>query len=484
MLNLAAVLTVGGLLSASTPPVPSPGLQNGDFEAGRPGEFPPGWSERGLMRDAGYRVELTRDTPHEGQSAVRLWRDKTVPVRPNSFGSLAQAVDVTALRGHRIRYSAAVKVVPGGDRVGLWLRVDGADGKPAFFDNMANRPITASTWAVHSIEAYVAPDAANLVLGLLLAGGGEAAMDSAILTDLGPADPEPSDEAKAYLDRALKLLATHHINGADADWPSITAQAYGAAAGATQPGHTYPAIQLVIKALGERHTFLSTPERMKAIVASRATAPLPTGRISGDIGFVALPAIATEAGNPKDDGEPYRQAIETVLKDGDAKAVCGWVIDLTSHTGGNMYPGLRGLAPLLGGDEPLGAFVGRSGRKPWESAARIARFKMSKTDAPLAVILGPRTASAGEAIAIGMLGRPTTRTFGQPSAGLTTGNAGFPLGDGAYLIITTVHEEDRTGHRYEGRIVPDETVPLDKAEAAAMAWLKSQGCRGSVSPIS
>jgi len=403
MVNLAAVLTVGGLLAAST----APALQNPDFEAGQPGEVPPGWSDRDVMRDAGYRVELTRDAPHAGQSAVRLWRDKAVPIRPGSFGSLAQAVDVAALRGHRVRYSAAVKVVPGSDPVGLWLRVDGADTKLKFFDNMANRPITSPTWTVHSIEAYVAPDAAKLVLGLLLFGGGEAAMDSVTLTDLGPADPAPIGEAKAYLDRALKLLADRHINGADADWPSIQRQAYAAAAGATEPSQTYPAIRVAIKALGERHTFLSTPERNKAIAASRATAPLPTGRIIGDIGFVALPAISTEAGNPKDDGEPYRQAIETLLKDGDAKAVCGWVIDLTAHTGGNMYPGLRGLAPLLGGDEPLGAFVGRSGRKPWDSAARLARFKMSKTDAPLAVILGPRTASAGEAIAIGYWDAPS-----------------------------------------------------------------------------
>jgi len=50
--------------------------------------------------------------------------------------------------------------------------------------------------------------------------------------------------------------------------------------------------------------------------------------------------------------------------------------------------------------------------------------------------------------------------------------------------VTTVYEEDRTGHRYEGPIIPDEIVQLDRAEAAAKAWLKKQGCRAEALPIS
>ena len=76
---------------------------------------------------------------------------------------------------------------------------------------------------------------------------------------------------------------------------------------------------------------------------------------------------------------------------------------------------------------------------------------------------------------------PRTRSFGLPTAGLSTANSGYPLPDGSMIFLTTAVEADRAGHRYGQKIEPDEaimTAPAGSAEdpqlARAIAWLKSQ----------
>jgi hypothetical protein len=78
--------------------------------------------------------------------------------------------------------------------------------------------------------------------------------------------------------------------------------------------------------------------------------------------------------------------------------------------------------------------------------------------------------------AIAFVGRPATRSFGQPTAGFTTANSPVVLSDGAVLVLTAAHVQDRLARRYEGPMTPDEATAPDGAEAAAMAWLDKQGC--------
>jgi C-terminal processing protease CtpA/Prc len=103
--------------------------------------------------------------------------------------------------------------------------------------------------------------------------------------------------------------------------------------------------------------------------------------------------------------------------------------------------------------------------------------------ANVAVLTGPRTASSGEAVTISFIGRPRTRSFGLPTAGLSTANATMTLPDGAMILLTTAVEADRTGKRYGEKLAPDEVLPAAASGATddpqldrAVAWLKSQAC--------
>lgn len=473
---------IGALLlgSASVPP-----LQNPDFEAGEAGQTPPGWSIAPERRDAGYRFEISNESPQGGGKAGRLWRSASGAARPGAIGVMSQQVDATALRGHRIRYTAAVRVAKPSPYVGLWLRVDTSSG-PAFFDNMGDRPISAAAWAPYTIEGYVSQDATTMLLGLQVAGDGDAFIDSVVIEDLGPATGEPTGEAKAYLDNALDLLEKGHINTAKADWPALRAEAYTQAGGATTPAQVHGAIRTVISRLGEPHTFLAPPRKPSMPTATSETpgspppspvAPLPEGRMQGKVAVLALPHLLRDFRDPKDEnGARYTAAISAFLQTAETGKTCGWIVDLRGHSGGNMWPGMRGLAPLLGEGSP-GAFVGAKGRTAWAATEPAIRATLSHPDAPVAVLMGPRTASSGEMIAIGFVGRPATRSFGQPTAGRSTANSSYPLSDGAVLAVTSSYVEDRLGHRYDGKMIPDETTTPDGAEQAALTWLAGQGCK-------
>lgn len=299
--------------------------------------------------------------------------------------------------------------------------------------------------------------------------------------------PPPSPAASAYLDRALTLIREHHYKASAADWPALVARARASIAGAATPADTYPAIRDALEALGERHSFLIEAAQARAPApspqaAAALTGVLPTRLLAGGrFGIVRLPDLNTLRPGGTALGAAYTNALRVGLQEMDKAPLCGWIVDLRDDDGGNMWPMLQGLDPLLG-EEPFGSFVqkGRvatiwvrspAGIFPAPGAVPGARpgFAISHDAAPLAVLIGPRTASSGEMTAVAFIGRARVRTFGALSAGFTTGNATYPLSDGAILVLTEVTIRDRTGRDYSGPIRPDE--PAADAEQAAEGWL-------------
>jgi hypothetical protein len=305
---------------------------------------------------------------------------------------------------------------------------------------------------------------------------------------------QPSAAAQAYLDQAINLIRQHHINSATADWPAITATAHARIAHASATADTYPAIREIFAALHERHSFLIEPRA--AVPAWRGTAgargndmtaPEPTSRlIDGRYALVQLPQLDTLGTGGEAVGRAYAASVRAALERMDRAPLCGWLIDLRGNGGGNMWPMLQGLDPLLG-DPPFGYFLIRNGTGlPWTRANGLIRpapalqagstpsFTLVHQAAPVAILIGGSTASSGEMAAIALIGRTRVRTFGAPSAGLTTANEPHPLPDGAQLLITVTTVRDRLHRDYSGPITPDEQVAPAQAEQAATRWLAAQ----------
>ena len=303
----------------------------------------------------------------------------------------------------------------------------------------------------------------------------------------------PSATAHAYLEHALDLMQQNSLHRATLDFRAIRAHAFAAAADAETTQDTWPAIRIALAALGDGHSALLTPgdaplpERHDA-GADVPSPALPSGRIlDGRIGYLHVPGHRRGG---RDADVEFADALQTLIYRIERTSPCGWVVDLRDNPGGNMWPMLAGLEPLLGGRD-VGAFrdaegglvrwwvdAGAAGAGDTAHAASHYAVEVGAPRARVAVLTGPVTASSGEAVAVAFRGRSGARSFGSPTRGVSTGNRGFVLDDGAVLFITASRFVDRTGMVHGGPLEPDVAVEPSAALDPAVAWLQQHArCR-------
>ena len=332
-----------------------------------------------------------------------------------------------------------------------------------------------------------APLVAVAVLPVLLAGCGGADAPSA-------PEPQPSTAARSYLHSALTLMELHSIRSAEIDWPRFRAAAEARRGTAPTIPEPHPAIDTTVRALGDGHSRFFPPSRLPGTTDLPPSAEsIVSGRRLDDVAYVHLPGF----GGPNPVGRVDSTLAVLRALDGaePAPPPCGWIVDLRLNTGGNMYPMIAGIGPVLG-EGLAGRFVPPDGRVSlWyyrAGAAAIGNrplvtattpYVLRRPDVPVAVLYGELTASSGEAVAISFRSLPNARSFGTETRGLSTANTGFRLSDGALLNLTTAVMADRTGRVYGGRLVPDEPVPasgrpvpgeVDATVEAARRWLAAQ----------
>jgi len=243
-------------------------------------------------------------------------------------------------------------------------------------------------------------------------------------------------------------------------------------------GEARRAIRQVLRALGDRHSVLLDPDRLAALPQQEHAVfkPATWKLLDSGLGSIQVPGFL---GSDRALRARYTASITDALQAGTRAGVHAWVVDLRENRGGNMWPMLDGLEPLLRG-QTLGWFQRRDGsRTAWRNRMTERAAQVSDLGRlPVAVLSSHHTASSGEAVVLAFRGRARTRSFGTPTHGLSTGNAGFTLQDGTVLQLTTTSFVDRTGQVHGGPIEPDERVDslplMDDAEAEAARWLRRQ----------
>ncbi len=301
-----------------------------------------------------------------------------------------------------------------------------------------------------------------------------------------------SSEAFSYLASALDIMQENSIKRSEINWDMLRATANEKARGARAPWATYNAIRFALNYLGDEHSFFLTPlEATHLQNTAIQDSPTPEGNlIEGKLGYIILPWLS---GIDEEQGDLYATLLQNIVKEVDSLGPCGWIIDLRPNNGGTMWPMLAGIGPVLG-DGDVGSFVYPDGRKiDWyytngqvqvsggDVMAKVngVAYELKQDSQPVAVLTGMGTASSGEAVVVAFRGRPNTRSFGQDTAGLSTGNQGFKLSNGAMIFLTVVTFADRTGQIYGGPIRPDELINEigsgpDPVKQAAVRWLLDQ----------
>ncbi|MFE2416066.1 S41 family peptidase [Streptomyces hokutonensis] len=295
--------------------------------------------------------------------------------------------------------------------------------------------------------------------------------------------------ARTYLSKALDIMEEHSLLRHEVDWTDLRNKAYTQAHGARKPADTYGAISSALRRLGDAHSSFMEPEQAKESAESAAYLDELEGRsLKNGVGYLSLPGVQ---GSQEAYDKYVRLGRAAVTKAGGTGA-CGWVVDLRSDSGGNMWPMLAVIGPILG-DGNVGMFVDADGKKYTWSVKNGAPYEdgksqgwsdappVARSSPPVAVLTGGRTASAGEAMVVAFRGRPHTRFFGKPTYGVPTGNNAYRLSDTALINLTEAKDADRTGRTYDEAIPPDEEIakdPRDRARdtvlQAAQDWLLKQ----------
>jgi C-terminal processing protease CtpA/Prc len=251
------------------------------------------------------------------------------------------------------------------------------------------------------------------------------------------------------------------------------------------------AIRFVLKALGDGHSFYAAPRAsgLSAVApgeASRRGKRPPLSEPREPVRGIPVIEVRAWTGTP-DQGVSAAVLLRSQVRDALSRQRCGIVLDFSRNGGGNMWPMLYGLSPLIP-EGVIGYFQDAAGlTRPIEK--RGSTFLVAGIPQPfgrpddaeraieasrIAIIVGPASASSGEIVPIMFHGQGNVRLFGRPSAGRSTANSSFPLPNGGTANITTAITLDRNRNRFGGRIVPDEAS--DEPLRPATQWVVS-GCR-------
>jgi C-terminal processing protease CtpA/Prc len=258
-----------------------------------------------------------------------------------------------------------------------------------------------------------------------------------------------------------------------------------------------------VYALGDRHSYLQSPQataelRSTAVANARTRQEVipPHGALLDErIAYVAVPSFAGGAALQQVE---FAENIKNIIQQNDLYTPCGWILDLRRNTGGNLWPMLAGIGPLLGeGDVAWSEYPDGRRRVVWYRDGQAGfgdyvqlrvngSYRLRAPESPVAVLTSGATASSAEVLAVGFKGRSRSRFFGAPTRGLSAGNRTFELADGATLVLTVAATSDRAGRSYPGPLLPDEPVAsaaprpgresdsVDPVVTAALTWLKGQ----------
>jgi carboxyl-terminal processing protease len=299
--------------------------------------------------------------------------------------------------------------------------------------------------------------------------------------------PGASRRASDYTLEILNTMQANSINRDRINWSDFRDQVIQRASGAQTITDLYPAISLALGLLDDHHSFyqaaggggLGNPRFPHCAAVTPRTPAVPS-----DIGYVKVTGFADVTFGAD---LAFADSIQQQIRNADSARLAGWIVDVRGNGGGNMWPMVAGVGPVLGegvagyfvapSDDPI-AWSFRNGMAlngTTEIARTTATYALLAPEPRVAVLTDNQVASSGEAVVVSFRGRPSTRSFGSATWGVSTSNTGFSLSDGAMLVLTTKLMADRNRVNYGMSIPPDETIDGDaEVVQRAIQWLRGQ----------
>jgi len=277
-----------------------------------------------------------------------------------------------------------------------------------------------------------------------------------------------------YLNEAMDLLEEKSVHRNKIDWKTFRANILKKAKQAKNIEDTYTTLSYAVSTLGDNHSYFKPVNE-----TNTANKPLPvlSDEVTpGDIGYIRVPFCIGR----QDD---YVSTIRTKLKEQSRKKLKGWIIDLRGNFWGNMWPMLLSIEPLIG-NGVMGYFVDANNKyqawkldkgKVYIDDELVMAFKFDEeldlSNQFLAILTDHKTASSGEAITVALKSRKRSKSFGNPTYGVSTGCVAHRLSDGSIINLAESVFADRTKKKYGLSITPDVIVNQTAALKAGIDWI-------------
>ena len=457
--------------------------------------LPVPWTRGGNARAAEIGLD---GNAHEGRRALRV-------NMPDSAGFAAAVCTVPdSLRAGRTvaRLSGWVRT----DRVGhagLWMRVTGTREVLASRDLSTGGLAGTHGWTRQEILLPVPRSTARLTFGLVARGGGTAWTDDLMLELFAPADaPPPSPAARTYVEAVFDSLRRHALRSSETNWTALRENVFERIPAARTSADTWEALGWAAQRL-DPPTRLLTPHEVRLEDTLALSAPARReawpffDRLDGWCGLIVLTGLP---GTDAEARSTYVGQVHHMLTRFDSVGVCGYILDLRHADGAHPEAMLAAIAPFLG-DGPLGGEIRPdSSRVQWSYAhGTFTRTRRGRTlssavtnelprfahpNAPVAILTGPGTFDAGEAVLAAFRGRPLTCVFGRASAGAARGVERVRMRDGSVLEVADSRYVDRQGVAFTAGApdsLDDGSPPRpgyrENVIESALHWIQAQpGC--------
>ena len=386
-----------------------------------------------------------------------------------------------------------------GKGAGINLNVYDAGGQLLAFKDMGGFYsvdwITGTTpWKEYSISLVCPIGTAKIAIGAILFGKGEAWYKNFKVVVTPVHHRKASKIAMEYIGAACDTIKKHSLIRDSFDIRKNKPEALRIAGDAKKYSDCYLAVSYLLESLreyGDYHSFFmkaSEVENWKKTGSAVSKIQFATHKVIDSCGYINVPPF--HGGNPQS-MLAYADSLQSAIRQLEDAGIKGWLIDLRENTGGNMEPMLAGLGPLFSSDR-LGSLVDvENNRNAWyykggryftddDAGWSVSDPVALKSTLPIAVMTSTSVGSSGEIVVISFIGNARTKSFGQPTMGLTTGNGSFEMPDGSQLFLASTIMCDRNDQPYTGSILPDVQIDKmidDKVDVGlqqAIAWIKAQ----------
>ena len=312
------------------------------------------------------------------------------------------------------------------------------------------------------------------------------------------------DSVERFLDSAIRIMQQHSMFSSKVNWKTVKDRVKILAKEAKTYAETAMALHYAFNQLGDKHgylvidgkpyrntTFAAAPSRVNEnmkLAASKG-ARIYKGTVEKNIAYLSIPIFNNQS---KTGTDAFAQRLQDSLCSVLSPKTKGLILDLRLNAGGFTQAMIVGVSNVFGNQSPSSkkAYVG-----DWKienygiDLNDTFRIQLQKqcgdyTKLPVAILIGPQTASAGEFVALGFTTRKKTILIGEKTAGYTSGNNGFMLpGKSNGIVVAEDYAIDKNGKVYTDGIDPDITVVggddffnrvNDKKIKAAVKWLRKQ----------